>query len=163
MAQATTPTFGTNNLVGVRGQFDYLEIAIKPASGDTVVFERIPLLSDLGAFTPTTQDAELPLFVGANGVQETLRASRKTGGSIAFSTAGHLDNATVAKLIAAANAGTPIVYRAFYKSMAGMIQGRGSLADRGMAGGANDIPQWNFEVLASTAEYVNANTNEVIG
>lgn len=159
---ATPLTFSANNTVAVRKQLDWLEVAIKtPGSSATPVFDRIPMLSEFGAYAPNTQDSETPLFQNAQGQAETLRSSLANGGSIPFAVAAHASDPVFAKLIAAAQQGYPAVYRAHYASMELTIQGRAAIKDRGMQGDANSIPTWGFELLTSTAEYVDAAGNIV--
>lgn len=157
---AVAPAFPTLNTVAVRKQADYLEIAVKtPGTSGAPVYDRIPMLSEFGAYAPNSQDAELPLFVDSNNRVVTLKSSLENGGSIAFSIAAHASDPVFAKLIAAAKNSYPVTYRAKYGSMEITIQGQGAIKDRGMQGDANAIPQWGFELLTSSADYVDGSGN----
>jgi hypothetical protein len=158
---ATDPTYPTLNNVSTRRTQDYLEVAIKPDSGTTVVWVRVPLLSDLGPFTPDVQTTDKPLFVEADGTVPTLKSSTNNGGTISFATASHSTNAVFKAMLKAAAAGTPLVYKAWYKSLEVRIQGQATLSDRGMQGGSTDIPDWGFDLRCITAQYVDS-TGELI-
>lgn len=155
-------TFPSVSTVAVRKQADWLEIAIKTPGTTTPVFERIPMLSEFAAYAPNTQDAELPLYVNAAGNSVTLKSSLENGGSIAFSVGAHASDPVFGKLIAAAKNGYPCAYKAHYASMELTIQGQCTIKDRGMQGDANSIPQWGFEALTMTADYVD-NSGNLIG
>ena len=96
------PQYPTLNLVGVRKEFDYLEVSFKPAGSTAVTWERIPLLTEFGALAENNSDAELPTFVGATGGSVTLKARLQNGATIPFATASHATDATFKKLLAAA-------------------------------------------------------------
>lgn len=153
------PTFPSVNLVGVRKEFDYLEIAFKLDGSNVVTFERIPLLSEFGALAENNQDAELPTFVGPNNESVTLRARQQRGATIPFGTASHATDATFKKLLAAAKKGTPCVFRAYYKSMEVVAQGQTTIGSRGMQGGTDDIPQWGFDLLIMSFNYYDLTGN----
>lgn len=159
---ATNPTFPTVNNVAVRKQADWLEIAIKTPGATTPVYDRIPMLSEFGAYAPNTQDTDLPLFVNASGQSVTLRSSLANGGTISFAVAAHANDPVFAKLLSAAANAYPVTYKAHYASMELTIQGQGTIKDRGMQGDANSIPQWGFDLLTMTAEYV-GNDGNIIG
>ena len=161
MPKVATPlVFPDVNNVAVRKQVDWLEIAVKkPGDSTAPVFDRIPMLSEFGAYTPNTQDTELPLFVNAAGQSVTLRSSLANGGNIPFSVAAHANDPVFAKLKYAADNSLPVVYKAHYESMELVIQGQATIKDRGMQGDANSIPQWGFELLTFTAETVTAAGN----
>lgn len=159
---ATAVVFPTINTTAVRKQADWLEIAVKTSGVTTPVYDRVPMLSEFAAYAPNTQDTELPLFIDASGQSVTLRSSLANGGSIPFSVAAHASDAVFAKLINAANNNLPVTYKAHYASMEVTIQGQASLKDRGMQGDGNSIPQWGFELLTMTAEYVN-NAGNIVG
>ena len=154
MAVAVDPVYPTFSTVGVRKQFDYLEISFKPTSGSAVVWERVPMVSELGAYAPSIATSELPLFVDSGGNTATLRATQDNGGTIPFATAAHGSDAFLKKLLSAAKNGTPVVFRANYASMEVKIQGQASIGDRGMQGDATAIPTWAFDLNIISADYV---------
>lgn len=161
MAIATDPTYVALDTVAVRKQLDYLEISVKPAGATTVTWERVPLVSEFGAFAKNVQTSELPLFVEANGSVTTLRAQQDNGGTIPFATAAGAGSALVKKLISAAANGTPIVFRARYVSAGVTVQGSGTLNDRGIQGDATAIPTWGFDINVINYDYVGADNNYI--
>lgn len=158
---AVDPTYPSLSTVGVRKQFDYLEVSFKPTSGSAVTWERIPMVSELGAYAPSIATSELPLFVDSGGSTTTLRATQDNGGTIPFATAAHATDALLKKLLSAAKNGTPVVFKAHYQSLEVTIQGQGTIGDRGMQGDATAIPTWAFDLNVITADYVGPDGNYI--
>jgi hypothetical protein len=156
------PTYPSVNLVGVRKEFDYLMIAIKPDGASTVSWLRVPLLSQFDALTENNQDVELSTFVGADNTSTTLRARLKRGANIPIATAAHVSDPVVKAMLAAATKGTPVLFRGYYKSMELVAQGQATLGSRGMQGGTEDIPQWGFDLLIMSYNYYEEATGNLI-
>lgn len=157
LAPAADPTFSANAAATTRRQKDYLEIAFAPAEGSTpAVFARVPLVSELGGFQPQSNTNRKPLYVDAEGQLRTLVAIIKEGGSIQFSLASTDLDPTFRKLLAAANKGAAVLYKAHYASTGVTIQGEAALQDRGQQGAANDIPDWGFTLEAISAAYIDS-------
>ncbi|MCY1703634.1 hypothetical protein [Deinococcus sp. SL84] len=153
---APDPTFSTNANASTRRQKDFLELAFKPADATAPVFFRVPLLSELGGFQPQTNVARKPTFVDANSEMTTLVAVINEGGSIQFATAANSADPTFKSLLKASKNGDPALYKAHYASAGVTIQGEAAVQDRGMQGGATDIPEWGFTLEAIKAKYLDA-------
>lgn len=153
---APDPTFSTNANASTRRQKDFLELAFKPDGAASPVFVRMPLLSELGGFQPQTNVARKPTFVDAQGKLTTLVAIMNEGGNIQFAIATNSSDANFKALLKAAKNGDPVLYKAHYASAGVTIQGQAAVQDRGMQGGATDIPDWGFTLEAMSADYLDA-------
>ncbi|MFC6617996.1 hypothetical protein [Deinococcus radiophilus] len=154
---APDPTFSANTSAAIRRDKDYLELAFQPAvQGGAVTFARVPLLSELGGFQPQTNVARKPLFVDADGKTRTLVAIMNEGGNIQFAVAANSSDPTFKAVLKASKEGKSVLYKAHYASSGVTIQGEAAVQDRGMQGGATDIPEWGFTLEAMAAEYLDA-------
>lgn len=147
-------TFLTNDLVGVRKEFDYLEVALKPEDGtNTVTWMRVPLMTEFGALAEDNSDTSLPTFVDSAGKSVTLKARQYNGATVPFTTAAHFTHAVPRALLRAARKGTPALFRGYYLSQGLVAQGNCVIGSRGQQGGTTDIPQFGFDLLISTYGY----------
>ncbi|PJI54591.1 hypothetical protein CTI14_13600 [Methylobacterium radiotolerans] len=154
MPLASEPVFPTINNVQTRGEADWVEVAIKTPTATTPVYERVDLLSEFGAYQPSTTDVDLKLYVNSSGKSVTLKSSLENGGNIDIATASHGDDPVFKKLLQASKLKYPATYKAHYVSMAIVIQGQATIKDRGMIGDQGAIPQWGFSIQTMTADYV---------
>jgi len=158
---ATDPVFVALDYVATRKQKDYLLIAVKTSGVTTPVFERVSLVTELGAPNINTQTSELPVFVEADGSTPTLRATQDNGATIPFATAAGGSNALQKKLIAAAKLGLPVAFKAYYDSAGVRMYGNGTVGSRGIQGDATSIPTWGFDLNAINYRYVGLDGNYI--
>lgn len=160
MAPAAEPTFNSNEQAASTRVKDYLEIAFQPTTqGGAVVFERIPLTTELAGFVPTRNVTRKDTYQEADGSEVSLVAVSGSGGNIQFMTASTA--AMRNKLLAAANKGEPVLFKSHYDSAGVQVWGSARVVDRGIQGGRNDIPDWGFTLEIVKYQYVDKDGNAI--
>lgn len=161
MTPAPEPTFTANSATAATRVNDYIQVAFQPeVEADPVVWERVPLTTDLQGFVPNRTVVRKEAFADADGTARVLVAMINNGGSIQFNTASKA--AIRNRLLAASEKGEPVLFKANYVSAAIQFWGSGKINDRGIQGGRNDIPDWGFTIEAEEAKMVDA-TGNLIG
>lgn len=155
MTPAAEPSFNTNEQAAETRVKDNLKLAFPPAvANDPVAWEQVPITTELQGFQPNRTVVRKDAFAEADGEEISLVAIIGAGGNIQFNTASK--TALRDKILAHAQAGTTVLFKANYISAGVQVWGSAKINDRGIQGGRNDIPDWGFTLEASKAKYVSA-------
>lgn len=159
MPVATDPSFTSSEAAAATRVADWLEIAPKPVSGSPV-YQRAPLTTELGGFTPNVTVTRKDAYQEADGSKPSLVAINRSGGSLQFSIASK--TAFRDMLLSKAAIGEAVAVKAHYASLGFDVWGLARVTDRGAQGGRNDIPDHGFTLEFTSFQYVDAAGN-VIG